>query len=69
MIHSTAPRIWPCDLPRDSIHHDTPSAFPYIVPRCGFWWDLKRMVVGVVEHPMHYGLVKDVARQGVRMVT
>ena len=23
---------WPWDLPKDSNHHDTPSAFPYIVP-------------------------------------
>ena len=25
-------RFWPWDFPRDSIHHDTPSAFPHIVP-------------------------------------
>ena len=24
--------FWPWDLPRDSIHHDTPSAFPNNVP-------------------------------------
>ena len=24
--------FWPWDFPRDSIHHDTPSAFPRIVP-------------------------------------
>ena len=24
--------FWPCDLPRHSIHHDTPSAFPNNVP-------------------------------------
>ena len=24
--------FWPWDLPRDSIHHDTPTAFPHIVP-------------------------------------
>ena len=27
--------FWPWDFPRDSIHHDTPSAFPQIVPRLG----------------------------------
>ena len=25
-------KFWPWDFPRDSIHHDTPSAFPHIVP-------------------------------------
>ena len=24
--------FWSWDFPRDSIHHDTPSAFPHIVP-------------------------------------
>ena len=24
--------FWPWDFPRDSIHHDTPSAFPQIIP-------------------------------------
>ena len=23
--------FWPCDLHRDSVHHDTPSAFPHIM--------------------------------------
>ena len=27
--------FWPWDCPRDSIHHDTPSAFPHIVPVLG----------------------------------
>ena len=31
---------WPWDVPRDSIHHDTPLAFPHIVPLLRPNWGL-----------------------------
>ena len=32
--------FWPWDLPWDSIHHDTPSAFPHIIPTCDICVDV-----------------------------
>ena len=37
---------WPLDLPRDSIHHDTPSAFPHIVPGYAVGRELPAQVYG-----------------------
>ena len=46
--------FWPWDFPRDSIHHDTPSAFPQIVPVDGLaralHWGLELLVLLLQHH-------------------